>query len=96
MSNKVTADVTLGWQEKSYSPTEEAFYMAAKEEDFHSNVLRKKFFRDVHDANKRRRQLGQKIFTCLDGELYEDDEVSIKNLWNRAAPISENQTGLGK
>ena len=75
MSNKWIADITLGWQEKCYSPAEEKFYISAKEDDFHGNVLRKKFFRDVNDAQKRRKTLGQKIFTCLDGELYEHDEV---------------------
>jgi hypothetical protein len=65
----------LGWQEKCFSHVEEHFYQEAKEEDFQGNVLKKKFFRDVQAAQKRSQILGQKIFTCLDGELYEHDEV---------------------
>ena len=62
-------------QEKLFSPTEEIYYRNAKEEDFHGNVLKRKYFKDVQDAKKRSKPLGQKIFTCLDGELYENDEV---------------------
>ena len=40
------------------------------------NVLKKKFFRDVQEAKKRAKTLAQPIFTCLDGELYEQDEVT--------------------
>ena len=68
--------VTFGWQEKIFSPAEEVHYRKAKEEDFHGNVLKKKFYKDVQEAKKRSKTLGQKIFTCLDGELYENDEVS--------------------
>ena len=31
------ANVTLGWQEKLFSPKEETFYQKAKEEDFQVN-----------------------------------------------------------
>ena len=62
-------------QEKLFSPTEEIYYRNAKEEDFHGNVLKRKYFKDVQEAKKRSKPLGQKIFTCLDGELYENDEV---------------------
>ena len=61
-----------------YNPlcqAEENYYRDAKEEDFLGNVLKKKFFRDVQEAKKRGKTLGQKVFTCLDGELYENDEV---------------------
>ena len=70
-------NVTFGWQEKIFSPSEEVFYRKAKEEDFQGNVLKKKFYKDVQEAKKRSKTLGQKIFTCLDGELYENDEVSL-------------------
>ena len=69
--------VTFGWQEKIFSPAEEVHYRKAKEEDFHGNVLKKKFYKDVQEAKKRSKTLGQKIFTCLDGELYENDEVGL-------------------
>ena len=46
---------------------------------FEGNVLKKKFFRDVQDAKKRSKTLAQQIFTCLDGELYQHDEVSSRN-----------------
>lgn len=69
-------NVTLGWQEKLFSPAEENYYREAKEEDFSGNVLKRKFFRDVQDAKKRSKTLAsQQIFTCLDGELYQQDEV---------------------
>ena len=45
---------------------------------FEGNVLKKKFFRDVQDAKKRSKTLAQQIFTCLDGELYQHDEVSSR------------------
>ena len=71
-------NVTFGWQEKLFSPTEEIYYRNAREEDFHGNVLKRKYFKDVQEAKKRSKPLGQKIFTCLDGELYENDEVGTQ------------------
>ena len=71
-------NVTLAWQEKLFSPSEENYYRKAKEEDFQGNVLKKKFFRDVQDAKKRSKTLAQQIFTCLNGELYQHDEVKSR------------------
>lgn len=70
-------NVTLSWQEKVFSASEENYYRCAKEEDFRGNVLKRKFYRDVQDAKKRSKSLAQQIFTCLDEELYEHDEVIL-------------------
>jgi hypothetical protein len=40
-------ELTVSWQEKKFSPAEIQFYSAAKEDDFHGDVLKMKFFRDV-------------------------------------------------
>jgi len=40
-------EITVGWQEKRFSPAEIKFYTSSREEDFHGNVLKMKFFRDV-------------------------------------------------
>ena len=67
--------MTFGWQEKIFSPSEEQYFQKAKEDDFQGNVLKKKYYKDIQEAKKRSKKLGQKIFTCLDGELYENEEV---------------------
>ena len=40
-------ELTVAWQEKKFSPAEIKFYSSAKEEEFHGDVLKMKFFRDV-------------------------------------------------
>ena len=45
--------VTFGWQEKIFSPAEEVHYRKAREEDFHGNVLKKKFYKDPTERNRK-------------------------------------------
>ena len=66
-------------------------YTNAKEEDFHQNVLKKKFFRDVQALGKKQQHRGggsrsaaistnkseaHRIYTLVDGELTSFDEVN--------------------
>lgn len=88
-------EVVVGWQEKVFSPGEVRMYSEAKEEDFHSNVLKKKFFRDVQALGKKAQvkvkaagssNTGKasrccQIFTLVDGELSSlNDVIGTKNL----------------
>ena len=78
----VIEDVTIQWQQKKFSKQEIKYYSEAKEEDFHQNVLKKKFYRDVQAFTKKRGKsipLNKfelnKIYTLIDGELATADEV---------------------
>ena len=75
-------DITIQWQQKKFSKQEIKLYSEAKEEDFHQNVLKKKFFRDVQALTKRRSNPASttktdihRIYTLVDGELANLDEV---------------------
>ena len=75
-------DITIQWQQKKFSQQEIKCYSEAKEEDFHQNVLKKKFFRDVQALTKRRSKSAptnksdlHRIYTLVDGELANLDEV---------------------
>lgn len=75
-------DITIQWQQKKFSKEEIKLYSEAKEEDFHQNVLKKKFFRDVQALTRRRSKSAptnksdlHRIYTLVDGELANLDEV---------------------
>ena len=81
-SSDVVEDVTIEWQQKKFSKQEIKFYSQAKEEDFHQNVLKKKFYRDVQALIKKRgkshslkKTESNRIYTLVDGELTSADEV---------------------
>jgi hypothetical protein len=50
----IVEDITIQWQQKNFSKQEIKYYSEAKEEDFHQNVLKKKFYRDVQALTKKK------------------------------------------
>ena len=77
-------DVIIQWQQKKFSKQEIKYYSDAKEEDFHHNVLKKKFYRDVHALTKRKgksvplnKMESNRIYTLVDGELDIAEEVKL-------------------
>ena len=79
----IIEDVIIQWQQKKFSKQEIKFYSEAKEEDFHQNVLKKKFYRDVQAIRRKKgkstptsKQDLHRIYTLVDGELANVDEVS--------------------
>ena len=78
----VIEDVTIQWQQKKFSKQETKYYSEAKEEDFHQNVLKKKFYRDVQSLTKKKGKSValnkvdlNRIYTLVDGELANSEEV---------------------
>jgi hypothetical protein len=70
----IVEDITIQWQQKNFSKQEIKYYSEAKEEDFHQNVLKKKFYRDVQALTKKKGksvplskvEINQ-IYTLVDG-----------------------------
>ena len=78
----IIEDIVIQWQQKKFSKQEIKFYSDAKEEDFHQNVLKKKFYRDVQAMKRKKgkssqpnKQDSHRIYTLVDGELANIDEV---------------------
>ena len=84
----IIEDVVIQWQQKKFSKQEIKFYSDAKEEDFHHNVLKKKFYRDVQAIRRKKGKSGStnkqdlyRIYTLVDGELANIDEV-VTTFWS--------------
>ena len=80
----IIEDVTIQWQQKKFSKQEIKYYSEAKEEDFHQNVLKKKFYRDVQALTKKKgksvplnKSEQNRIYTLVDGELASSEEVGV-------------------
>ena len=81
----VIEDTIIQWQQKKFSKQEIKFYSDSKEEDFHQNVLKKKFYRDVQTIKRKKTKSAQvnkqdsnRIYTLVDGELANVDEVKVR------------------
>ena len=81
----VIEDTIIQWQQKKFSKQEIKFYSDSKEEDFHQNVLKKKFYRDVQTIKRKKTKPAQvnkqdtnRIYTLVDGELANVDEVKVR------------------
>ena len=72
-------DLVIGWQQKIFSPQEIAFYSNSKDDDFDTNVLKKKFYRDVQAMVKKDNSKSNSksvVYTEIDGELSTYEDVS--------------------
>ncbi len=63
--------MVIGWQQKLFRAKELRYYSGKREEDFSSDVLKKKFYHDVQSmVRKGETTTKHVVYTALDGELF--------------------------